>query len=331
MLLSLQDGPRVPNTPGGHGGNGDGLGKERWRGDNIRDPKRDRDWWRSMSMERDREVETPRRWREEERETSAVARRDRWKEGERDAPETRRVERWTDNPPVRDAAENRRLPAGERWADSTNREAGFEARRDSKWSNRWGPEEKDRRDKWSEPDKDLDGHRERHGPPPNVSRDSDQEAAVRDRAWRPHSFANRGRGEAPPLGTTPPKFAPGFGIGRGRGDGNSVGFAAGRGRANFNATGLLHGPPSSGTGPVSVDKWDGTPIKITTVQEGVYRYPRAKLLDIYRKAHVHPSFSKYPEGFIEVPHLVQAEPLEPLAFVAPDPEEEVRIAAVSTV
>lgn len=55
------------------------------------------------------------------------------------------------------------------------------------------------------------------------------------RTWR--SFSS---------GVISPKFAPGFGVGRGRGDGPNVGFAAGCGRANFSGSGLLHGPPAGG-------------------------------------------------------------------------------------
>lgn len=138
---------------------------------------------------------------------------------------------------------------------------------------------------------------------------------------------SRGRGETPPPGVAPPKFAPGFGVGRGRGEGASVGFAAGRGRANFSAgSGLLHGPPSGGPigAPSLADKWDGSQGKSSALLDNQFRYPRGKLLDVYRKIGSTASFANYPDGFMEVQQLSQPEPLEPLAFFAPDLEEEVR-------
>lgn len=55
----------------------------------------------------------------------------------------------------------------------------------------------------------------------------------------------------------------------------------------------------------------------------MFRYPRGKLLDVYRKVGSSSTFSKYLEGFTEVPQLAQPEVLEPLAFFPPDMEEEV--------
>jgi PERQ amino acid-rich with GYF domain-containing protein len=54
-----------------------------------------------------------------------------------------------------------------------------------------------------------------------------------------------------------------------------------------------------------------------------YRYPRAKLLDIYRRTSESLSFAKLAENFIETPELTQVEPVAPLALVAPDVEEGV--------
>jgi hypothetical protein len=53
-------------------------------------------------------------------------------------------------------------------------------------------------------------------------------------------------------------------------------------------------------------------------------YPRVKLLDIYRTIQTLPSFAKYPDGFMEVQLLTQGKISEPLAFIIPDKEEEVR-------
>ncbi|KAL2608476.1 hypothetical protein R1flu_027049 [Riccia fluitans] len=353
--------PRTPGTSSHGGLTSEALVKERWRGDGgprgeggrdvsrdggrdggrsdggrdvNRDAERKRDWWRSISLERDADNSRRERWREEERENSTATRRDRWKEGERENAETRRGgERWTENNAGREATEIRRLPS-DRWNDTTNRETSFDARRDSKWSTRWGPEDKEkdfRREKWLEPEKEGESHRERQIPnhtlnPVNMREgERESDTGTRDRAWRPHSFMSRGRGEAPPPGAAPPKFAPGFGVGRGRGDGPNVGFAAGRGRANFSASGLLHGPPTGNPigAPPAADKWDGSQGKASAFQDNMFRYPRGKLLDVYRKIGNSPTFSKYPDGFAEVPQLTQPEVLEPLAFFSPDMEEEV--------
>ncbi|KAL3676449.1 hypothetical protein R1sor_026397 [Riccia sorocarpa] len=365
--VAVMEAPRTPGTPSHGGLSSEALVKERWRGDGgprgdgsrdlsreggrdggrdggrsdgnrdggrdvNRDTERKRDWWRSISLERDADNSRRDRWREEERENSTATRRDRWKEGERENAETRRGERWAESNAGREASEIRRLPS-DRWNDTANRETSFEARRDSKWSSRWGPEDKDkdfRREKWSEPEKEGDSHRDRqplnHSVNPVNTRECEREsdAGSRDRAWRPHSFMSRGRGEAPPS-AAPPKFAPGFGVGRGRGDGPNVGFAAGRGRANFSGSGLLHGPPAGSPigAPPGADKWDSSQGKAGGFQDSAFRYPRGKLLDVYRKIGNSPAFSKFPDGFAEVPQLTQPEVLEPLAFFPPDMEEEV--------
>jgi hypothetical protein len=262
----------------------------------------------------------------------------------------------------------RRVSPSERWAavDTNSREPNYDSRRDSKWSTRWGPEDKDSsrevvrgpRDGGHDKEVLADGggggggggyhHQHHHVTTLNSSssrdyeRDRDREldsGARADRAWRSPSLASRGRGgggggggggEAlpPPSGTTPPKMAPGFGIGRGRGDPTGLGFAIGRGRANFTGSGILQGPPLSS--PISgsasaisslLDKWNG---RGSRDDSNAFHYPRTKLLDIYRKVGILPSFKKYPEGFIAVQLLTQEKVSEPLAFITPDMEEEVR-------
>lgn len=340
----------------GHG-NIDASNKDRWR--NIegapQDPKRGRDWWRTISLERDADNSRRDRWREEERENSnnLAPKRDRWKEGERETAgeqtaqaQNRRIvnDRWPESNPStgREAGDQLRRPSSERWADTPNREANFDNRRDNKWSNRWGPpdeKEKEHRSKWGDgADKeggDGGGYQQRHGANPHNVRDVDRErererekdrerekekdreldTTRNDRAWRP-SFASRGRGESLHLGTTPPKLAPGFGTGRGRGEPYGVGFTIGRGRGTAQGPGLLHGPLSSPIGSIFLgDKWD-------LGKDNPFRYPRVKLLDIHRKCGTE-SFIQYPDGFTEVAQLTQTDPFEPLAFLQPDVEEEV--------
>jgi PERQ amino acid-rich with GYF domain-containing protein len=124
-------------------------------------------------------------------------------------------------------------------------------------------------------------------------------------------------------------MAPGFGIGRGRGDPTGLGFAIGRGRANFTGSGILQGPPlsspTSGGGGSAIssllDKRNG---RGSREDSNAFHYPRTKLLDIYRKVGILPSFKKYPDGFIAVQLLTQDKVSEPLAFITPDMEEEVR-------
>lgn len=294
------------------------MSKERWKPDGNRDGDKRRDWWRTMSTEADGGAGTRRdRWREDERESSLLGRRDRWKEGG-DATDARRADRWAENLSTpRDPVESRRAPPSERRSDPANRETNYEGRRDSKWNTRWGPEDKEketRREKRSEFEKEGEGYRDRQHI--NSSRNENEreaDASSRDR-WRPHSITARSKGEMPPLSITPPKTAPGFGTGRGRGDSTPSGFSVGRGRANFPGSGPLHGSfPSIGS-PPSVDRGDAG---------AGFRYPRAKLLDIYRKCSSSFSNRKLPEGFIEVPQLTQAEPFEPLAFFTPDMDEEV--------
>eukprot|EP00252_Welwitschia_mirabilis_P014013 TRINITY_DN31026_c0_g1_i1.p1 TRINITY_DN31026_c0_g1~~TRINITY_DN31026_c0_g1_i1.p1 ORF type:complete len:1658 (+),score=381.91 TRINITY_DN31026_c0_g1_i1:62-5035(+) len=109
----------------------DTFSREHRRGEVMHD-KKEKEWRRGSSTH---ENEGVRRWREEERDTSAVARRDRRKEGEREI-DNKKNERRSEN-------------LSDRWQDAGGR--------DRKWSTAWGPEdsEKDaRREKRSESDKD---------------------------------------------------------------------------------------------------------------------------------------------------------------------------------
>ncbi|MCO5601431.1 hypothetical protein L7F22_055552 [Adiantum nelumboides] len=309
----------LPQTPvsASNGNTSDSVSKERWRPDSSRDAEKRRDWWRTMATEGDGSAGNRReRWRDDERESSLLGRRDRWKEGGDNTD--RRADRWTENlSTARDPPESRRTPLSERRSDTTSRETNYETRRDSKWNTRWGPEDKDketRRDKRLDTEKEGEGHRDKQHPSGNRNEnDREVDASARDR-WRPHSITARSKGEMPPpLSSTPPKPAPGFGIGRGRGDTSSTGFAVGRGRANLSGINPLHGMFTSIGSPPGIERADGG---------SGFRYPRAKLLDIYRKCSVSFLNKKYPEGFSEAPQLTQSDPFEPLAFFTPDMDEE---------
>ncbi|KAH7432896.1 hypothetical protein KP509_07G045100 [Ceratopteris richardii] len=117
-----------------------------------------------------------------------------------------------------------------------------------------------------------------------------------------------------PLSSTPPKVSPGLVIGRGRSEVVSPGFTVGRGRASLSGISPSHAISPCIGSPPGVDRGDGG---------SVLRYPRAKLLDIYRVCSASFTSNNYPDGFNEVPQLTQWDPFEPLAFSAPDKDEEI--------
>ncbi|KAH9300621.1 hypothetical protein KI387_012204, partial [Taxus chinensis] len=300
-----------------HGSRHEFLGKVSGNGEETSDTEKRKDIWRSTSVE----AETMRRehWRDEERENTSV-RRDRWR-GEKDLGDHRRSERWEENLMGRSPGEIRRL-ASDRWSDTGSRETNYEARRESKWDTRWGREDKDtenRREKWLEPGKDVEGQREKGLlMVSDNGKDSERETEHNSRPWRSNSLQNRARGEGSYLSTpTPNKNAQGFSFGRGRGDLASPGFTAGRGRGNHIVSGLVYNSSNYSPLGASSERWD------TNLGNGsTLRYSRAKLLDIYRRCVMKPSFARPPDGFSELPLLTQTDTLEPLALSSPSPEEE---------
>ena len=322
IRFSMQDLPHAP-TNSINEVKVDNVSKELQRADGNRESEKRKEWWRTLSLEADGSGRRD-RWREEERETTSVGRRERWKEGG-DSTETRRNDRWSENPlNQRDSSDGRRTPLSERRSDAPTRDITFETRRDSKWSTRWGPDEKEpsRREKRPEIEKE-EGHKERQHAVFNTNGSSRNEnerettnssGRDRDRIWRHHSIAGRTKGEAVSLGSTSPKTAPGFGVGRGRGDSTAtIGFTIGRGRANF--SGILNAMTPSIGASTHLENANATQR---------FCYPRGKLLDIYRKSNVFASFTEFPTSFREVSDLTHADPLEPLAFFTPDMDEEVR-------
>ncbi|KAF8046217.1 hypothetical protein N665_3936s0005 [Sinapis alba] len=160
-------------------------------------------------------------------------------------------------------------------------------RRDNKWSSRWGPDEKEKESKeelQTETQSVLVGS----------LRDSSD---TRDK-WRPrHRMEQLQSGGG---GPTSYRAAPGFGLDKGRSDDRpNLGFTVGRGRARgsggFLRNESVPGKPGS-----------------------MCRYLRGKLLDLYR--------NQKPDGMPiemeEVVSLTQVALIEPLAFIAPDVEEE---------
>jgi len=213
---------------------------------------------------------------------------------------------------VREAADVRILPSSERRHDATNRNSAHEARRDNKWSSRWGPEDKEkelRQEKKMEVEKEdaqNDGQSAAIG---------NRDAEPRDK-WRP-----RHRMEANSSAPTPYRAAPGFGPDKGKVDGSTMGFTLGRGRSS--SVPLIKAPLGCPVGTDQVDKNENILGKPSLSFEA-FRYPRAKLLDIYRLQKRDPTFAIKPDTMEEVPSLTQIDIVEPLAFFTPDSEEQVR-------
>ncbi|XP_057437547.1 uncharacterized protein LOC130729727 isoform X2 [Lotus japonicus] len=271
----------------------DPILKDSWRLEGSQDKK---DWRRAAP-----DVDISRRWREEERETSLLGRRDRRKED-------RRVE-------VTSTSENRSLPA-DRWHDS--RGSVHDSRRENKWSSRWGPDDKEkdsRSEKRNDVDKE-DGHTEKQSSVASNRTGADRDTDSRDK-WRP-----RHRVEAQTAGVATYRAAPGFGLEKGRIEGSNVRFSPGRGRANFNENLQIGRPPlGSSAGSSLVDK-NKTILGKSSLGADSYYYPRGKILDIYRKQKVDPTFESMPSEMEHTSPITQLSSVEPLAFVAPAVEEE---------
>lgn len=270
------------------GSSSDPSQKESWRVEGSEDKK---DWRRSAA-----DGEISRRWREEERETGLLGgRRDR-----------RKTDRRVDNVPGRDSIDSRTLPSSDRWHDNP--------RRDSKWSSRWGPEDKEkesRNEKRIDVEKDKDdAHTDSQSFVSSNRSASERDPDTRDK-WRP-----RHRMEVHSGGSTSYRAAPGFGIERGRVESSNLGFTMGRGRSNVIGRGTSAGP----IGALQSESVPGKP----TLSADTFCYPRAKLLDIYRRQKNDPSFTTMPDGMEELSPLTHAHVIKPMAFVTPDPEEEVK-------
>lgn len=258
---------------------------------------RKKDWWRTAS-----EVEISRLWREEERETGLVGRRDRRKE-DHDAG-------------VISISENRALSSTGCWHGSPS--SGQESRRDSKWSSRSGPDDKEKNSRNERTDnEEEDGHTDKKSFVSSNHAASEFDTDSRDK-WRP-----RHRMEAHAGGLAAYRTAPGFGSERERVEGSHVRFSQGRGRLNLNESPQIGRPLSvSPIGSVIRNKSNSTLGK-SGPSEDLYCYPRGKLLDIYRKQKTDPTFNTIPDGMEHVSTITEVGSIEPMAFVAPDAEEEV--------
>ncbi|XP_048565767.1 protein ESSENTIAL FOR POTEXVIRUS ACCUMULATION 1-like isoform X1 [Triticum urartu] len=247
-------------------------------------------------------------WLDEERETSLLGRRDHKKEVDREV-ENRKNDRRSDNVSARDNNDSRAAPTSGRWDDGSTRNSGNEGRRDGKWSLRWGPDDKE---KDSKPEKKMDAEKdEPHGEKQTLPVRLLPESDSRDK-WRP-----RHRQETQNSGTATYRAAPGFGLEKGRVKESNVGFAPGRGRANPNSVPSFSRPSSAG--PIGAPPVYGR----RAATAGAFRYPRGKLLDIYRQQKVVQSFEDGRRMLEEVPPITLSTSVKPLAFVTPDNNEEV--------
>ncbi|KAG0455637.1 hypothetical protein HPP92_024929 [Vanilla planifolia] len=231
------------------------------------------------------------RWHEEEREVNTTIRRDRRREGEKELVDSRK----------------------------SRTENAYEQRRESKWNTRWGPDVKDsehRREKWSGKDgESRDKEASNHG------KNTHKEEDYHSRSWRLSPPLINERGETTtylPLNQN--KSIPNMGYGRGKGDNGVSVFSAGRGRATTNTFGMNIGS----THPL------GTASERSNCSHGdtpILRYSRMKMLDIYRATNFK-DYNKSFIGLVEVPSLMEAEPLEPLAINAPISDELVILKAI---
>ncbi|VVA92403.1 unnamed protein product [Arabis nemorensis] len=286
-------------TPLPTGNPSDSNLKDAWRLDAPEDKK---DWKKIVP-----DNETSRRWREEERETGLLSAR----KGDR-----RKAERRIDNVSSRETGDSKNIASSDRWHDANTRVAVHESRRDSKWSSRWGPDDKEKETRCEK----LDNNKDKEEPQTesqavvsSVRATSERDSDPRDK-WRP-----RHRMESQAGGATSFRAAPGFGLDRGRSEGPNLGFTVGRGRAS--AIGRGSSTTLNGAAAYELLTNESIPGK-QSPSVSMFRYPRGKLLDMYRKQKLHSSLGRIPTEMEEVASITQVALIEPLAFIIPDAEEE---------
>ncbi|KAG9135178.1 hypothetical protein Leryth_013470 [Lithospermum erythrorhizon] len=256
-------------------------------------------------------------WLDEERDSNSPARKDRWRDGDKELSANRKVDRWTDSS-GRLHGEVRRAPP-ERWSDSGNRDGNHDQRRDNKWNNRWGRDDKEMdggREKWAGSGKDVDMFVDKGSSNLLAPHGKDEKEGDQYRSWRSASSNNRGRGDHTqhqPL--TPNKPVPAFVHGRGFAESGSPTFPLGRGKINSGGSSVNLTPSHLQPMGSFSDK-----VEASHGETSLLRYHRTKLLDIYRRTEMNLSW-KFLEGAVQVPSLTQEEPVEPLAFCSPNPEE----------
>ncbi|KAL9275690.1 ESSENTIAL FOR POTEXVIRUS ACCUMULATION 1-like protein [Drosera capensis] len=264
---------------------------------NSNDPNQkegDKKDWRKVAPESER----ARRWREEERETGLLG-------GGRDR---RKLDRRVENVSTRDGTESRNLNNSDRRHDSSNRIPAHETRRDNKWSSRWGPEDKEKeaRPEKRADDKEESGDNQSVGTGNRAVVERDSES--RDK-WRPRHRSESNSSTQAPFRAAPEK---------GKTEATSRGFPSGRGRGR--ALPLLKDSFGSPIGAAQSEGKEASSVKLS-FPDDTFRYPRGKLLDIYRVQKETQLFASIPS--MEAPaSLTKVDSVEPFAFSAPDVEEE---------
>ncbi|XP_075518877.1 protein ESSENTIAL FOR POTEXVIRUS ACCUMULATION 1-like isoform X3 [Primulina tabacum] len=254
------------------------------------------------------------RWRDEERETNSAIRKDRWKEGERENTDNRRVDHWTDSS-GKQYGEAFRGP-GDRWTDTGKRES-HDQRREKKWNSRWGPGDKETQAlrERGDSDKEVDMNHDKgssyipyHG--------KDEKGAEHHRPWRSNSSYSRGKADPSHQSSAQNKPIHAFSHGRGRGENPAPTILSlGRGSVSSEGSSFLHMDTDFQargfvSGKSESSRGDSHPLK----------YDRSKLIDIYRTSNMRSRANLF-EGDVKVPSLTEEEPVEPLAFCVPTPDE----------
>ncbi|CAH2034026.1 unnamed protein product [Thlaspi arvense] len=277
--------------------------KDAWR---LDAPEEKKDWRKVVP-----ENETSRRWREEERETGLLGVR---------KVDRRKTERRNDNVSSRETGDVKNIASSDRWHDVNSRAAVHEPRRDNKWSSRWGPDDKEKETRSEK----LDNNKDKEEPQTesqsavgSVRATSERDSDPRDK-WRP-----RHRMESQSGGPNPYRAAPGFGLDKGRTEGPKVGFTVGRGRASVTG----RGSSTTSIGAGAFLRNESIPGK-QSPSASMFRYPRGKVLDLYRKQKPDPSLGRVPTEMEEVASITQGALIEPLAFITPDAEEEASLTGI---
>ncbi|KAG0467120.1 hypothetical protein HPP92_018700 [Vanilla planifolia] len=200
----------------------------------------------------------------------------------------------------------------ERWGDMGNREGTFDQRRESKWNTRWGPNDKESeswRDKSSDSVKNGENRWEKTmSHPVSHGRDTVKDGELSFRSWRSNSSMARGKAEAPHHHSfSSNKQIHLVGCGRGKWE-NSRSDSSSAVRSY--PVGFL---PAKSDGMVT--------------RSSPGRYGRLKLLDIYRMIDMS-SHRPSTDLYMELPSMLQSEPLEPLALLVPTAEESVTLKAI---
>ena len=163
-------------------------------------------------------------------------------------------------------------------------------------ASRWGPEDKEkesRSEKRTNAEKEKeDTHNDNQSFVISNCSVSDRDTDSCDK-WRP-----RHRMEVHSSGSTSSRAAPGFGPEKGRVESHNPGFTIGWGRS----TGI--GRSSSASSINAIHSFiSESVLGKSNLLAYTFCYPRGKLLDIYRRQKLDPSFDAMPNGMEESPPL----------------------------